>query len=115
MRKTIIPLLCAIALPLASFALERIDLLPPETQTYVRISDTVDFWAMIKKSSFGRLWQDQQFQDFLGNPEKDMWEELLFEGESDAETRVFIEQLKMLTGEIIIAFDNLLYFIIYLT
>ena len=100
-----IAVLLLTALPLASSALERIELLSPELQTYVRISNTVEFWSMIKQSSFGKLWQDRQFQDFLGNPDREMWEEMLFEGESEAEARVFAEQMKMLRGEVIVAFD----------
>lgn len=85
--------------------LQRTSLLPPEAQTYVRVSNTTNFWAMLKKSSVGRLWQDQQFQDFLGNPDADIWQEILFEEESGPESEMLIQQLKMLKGEIIFAFD----------
>ncbi|MEA2068471.1 MAG: hypothetical protein U9P12_04660 [Verrucomicrobiota bacterium] len=94
-----------IALPLASAGLERTGLLPPEAQTYVRVSNTTNFWGMLKKSPFGQLWQDRQFQDFTGNPDAETWQAFFFEGETDAEDEVFIEQLKMLGGELILAFD----------
>ncbi|VGO15821.1 hypothetical protein PDESU_04408 [Pontiella desulfatans] len=93
------------ALPLAALPMERTELLPPEAQTYVRVSNTTNFWSMLKKSSIGKLWQDQQFQDFMGNPDADTWQEFIFDGEKDAEDEVFLEQLKMLNGEIILAFD----------
>jgi len=85
--------------------LERISLLPSDAQTYVRISNTTNFWSKLKQSSVGKLWADQQFQDFLGNPDAETWRDLFFEGESDAESEVLTEQLKMLKGEVILAFD----------
>ncbi len=94
-----------IALPLAASALERSQLLPPAAQTYVRISNTTDFWTRLKLSSLGKLWVDQQFQDFLGNPQAETWQELFFGGETDAADKVFLDQLKMLNGEVILAFD----------
>jgi hypothetical protein len=95
-----------LAAPLLSRALERTDLLPPDAQTYVRVSNTTEFWAKLKKSSLGRLWMDPQFQDFLGHPDAETWRDLFFEGEESAENEVFLEQLKMLTGEVVLAFDN---------
>ena len=92
-------------LPLPALALKRTELLPPDGQAHVRISNTVDFWAKLKKSSVGQLWMDQQFQDFMGNPELDAWHSLFFEGESTEEDKVFVEQMKMLTGEVVFAVD----------
>ena len=89
----------------ASSALERTSLLPADAQTYVRVSSTTNFWSRFKLSPLGRLWADQQFQGFLGNPDAETWQDLFLEGESDAESEVLIEQLKMLKGEIILAFD----------
>lgn len=103
LKSALLFLLCY--LPLASFSLERSALLPPNAKTYVRVSNTVTFWEQLKKSSFGKLWVDQQFQDFIGNPETDIWQELLFKGESEAEDSIFLEQMKMLDGELILAFD----------
>jgi hypothetical protein len=94
-----------VILPLASFGLERTDLLPAEAQTHFRLSNTTNFWSKLKQSSLGKLWIDQQFQDFIGNPDAETWQELFFEGQSAAEDNVFLEQLKMLSGEIIFAFD----------
>lgn len=105
MRNITITLILSITLPLAARALERTTLLPPETQAYVRISDTTNFWAGIKQSPLGKLWADQQIQDFLGRPGPDVWKELLFEEESDAETEIMAEQLMMLRGEVILAFN----------
>ena len=99
-------LLLLLIVPLvASSAIERTSLLPPEAQTYVRVSNTTNFWSMLKKSSLGKLWQDQQFQDFLGNPDAETWQDLFLEGESDAESEVLVKQLKMLKGEVIMGFD----------
>lgn len=102
-RSTILSIL--LALPLSTLALERAELLPPDAQSYIRVSNTTNFWSKLKQSSLGKLWADPQFQDFLGNPEAEIWEELLFDGETDAEDDVFIEQFKMLRGEVILAFD----------
>ncbi len=93
------------AFPLASFSLERTALLPPEAQMYVRVSNTVTFWDKLKKSSLGKLWVDPQFQDFIGNPDDEVWQELFFQGDSEAEDQVFMEQMKMLNGEVVLAFD----------
>ncbi len=95
-------LLC---LPLASFSLERAALLPPEAQMYARVSNTITFWKKLKESSLGKLWVDRQFQDFIGNPDIEVWHELFFAGDSEAEDQVFLEQMKMLTGEVVLAFD----------
>lgn len=95
----------SLTLPLASIALERTDLLPAEAQSYIRVSNTTNFWSKLKQSSIGKLWIDSQFQDFLGNPDAETWQEFFFESESDAEDKVFMEQLKMLTGEVVLAFD----------
>ena len=65
----ILSLSILLSLPLASSALERLSLLPPEAQSYVRISNATNFWSKLKQSSLGKLWADQQFQDFLGNPD----------------------------------------------
>jgi hypothetical protein len=92
-------------LPLATFALERTELLPPEAQTYLRVSNTSDFLTMLQKSSIGRLWQDRQFQDFLGNPDADVWQEFFLDGEKGVEDEVLIEQMKMLKGELVLGFN----------
>ncbi len=102
-RSTILSIL--LALPLAALALERTELLPDDAQSYIRVSNTTNFWSKLKQSSIGKLWVDPQFQDFLGNPEAEVWEEFFFDGETDAEDDVFIEQFKMLQGEVILAFD----------
>ncbi|QBG48975.1 hypothetical protein EGM51_16790 [Verrucomicrobia bacterium S94] len=95
-----------LSIPFATLALQRTELLPPNGQTYFRISNTVEFWKALQKSSIGRLWQDQQFQDFMGNPELEAWHAFFFDGDSDEETRVFVEQMEMLTGEVVLAFDS---------
>ena len=104
-KQKILTLSLLLALPLAASALERIDLLPPDAQFYIRVSNTTNFWDKLQQSSLGKLWADPQFQDFLGNPDAETWQELLLDGETDAEDRMMGEQLKMLTGEIILAFD----------
>jgi hypothetical protein len=95
-----------LALPLTAAALERIALLPASAQAHVRISNTTNFWNQLQQSSIGKLWVDPQFQDFLGNPDAETWQEFFLEGESEAEDEVFVEQLKMLRGELILAFDS---------
>ncbi|MDF7807784.1 hypothetical protein P4E94_10080 [Pontiellaceae bacterium B12219] len=95
-----------LTLPLASSALQRTDLLPPQGQTYVQISNTTDFWAKLKQSSVGKFWMDQQFQDFLGNPDAETWNSFFFNGDSTEEDEVFVEQMKMLTGELILSIDS---------
>ncbi len=93
------------SLPFGASALERINLLPPEAQTYLRISNTTNFWGKLTQSPVGKLWKDQLFQDFMGNPDIDSWQELLLNDENDVENQIMIEQLKMLGGEIIIGMD----------
>lgn len=102
----ILSLFILLSLPLASPALERLSLLPPEAQGYVRISNTTNFWSKLKQSSLGKLWADPQIQDFLGNPDTETWQELFFEDNYDADAEVFIEQIRMLQGEVILAFDQ---------
>ena len=81
----ILSLSLLLAIPLATTAIERASLLPTDAQTYVRVSNTTNFWSKLQQSSIGKLWADQQFQDFLGNPEAETWQEVFFEGESEAE------------------------------
>lgn len=95
----------ALVFPLCSFGLQRLDLVPQKGQVYVRVSNTVKFWDKLKKSSVGRLWADQQFQDFMGNPETETWHSIFFDGDSSEEDKVWLEQVKMLTGEVIFAMD----------
>lgn len=102
-RTTVITLL--LALPLAAVALERTALVPADAQTYVRASNVTTFLAKLKISSVGRLWADRQFQDFIGNPDPEIWQEMLFDGEKTAENEMYIEQFKMLRGEVIVAFN----------
>jgi|GEM_PF-3515119 len=94
-----------LTLPLAAAALERTALVPTDAQTYVRISNTSNFWSQLKQSPVGQLWADPQFQDFLGNPDAESWQELFTGDKMGAEAEIIIEQLKMLTGEVVMAFD----------
>ncbi len=87
----------------SAFALTRSGLLPADTQFDLRISNTVSFWDQLKKSPLGKLWMDQQFQDFIGNPDEETWNEFLFEGEKSAEDEMTMEQVKMLKGEVLVA------------
>ena len=100
----ILALLLAIS-PTAN-ALERSALIPADAQTYVRVSNAIDFLSKLKQSSAGQLWADRQFQDFIGNPAAETWEEMLFGSEQTAETEMYVEQLKMLKGEVILAFNT---------
>jgi len=86
-----------------AFALERMDLVPPDAQFEVHISDTTTFLEKLKKSSLGKLWADPLFQDFLGHPDADMLNEYLFDGEKTAQDEMMLEQIKMLKGEVVIA------------
>lgn len=94
-----------LAMPFSSAALERTALIPADAQMYIRVSNVTNFLSKLKKSSVGRLWADRQFQDFIGHPDAETWEELLFDGEKTAEDVMYLEQLKMLKGEVIIAFN----------
>jgi len=102
-RTTALTLLLAI--PLTAAALERTALIPADAQMYVRVSNVTTFLSKLQKSSMGRLWADRQFQDFLGHPDSETWKELLFNGENPTENEMYLEQLKMLQGEVICAFD----------
>ncbi len=84
-------------------AVERAALVPEDALFDVRVSNIPAFWEQLKKSSLGRLWMDSEFQAFIGNPDEDVWDELLFGGEKTAEDEILIEQLKMLKGEIVAA------------
>jgi len=86
-------------------ALERADLLPPAAQLYVRVSNISDFGSQLKKSSLGKLWQDKQFQDFMGNPEPEIWMEMLSGDGTAAENKMVLEQFKMLKGEFVLGGD----------
>jgi hypothetical protein len=101
-----IALTLLLAIPLTSTALERTALIPADAQTYIRVSNVTNFLSKLKKSSAGRLWEDRQFQDFIGSPGPESWEEILFDGEKTAEDEMYIEQLKMLKGELILAFNT---------
>ncbi len=95
-----------LTLPLAAQALDRLELLPPDAQTYLRVSNVTNFWSGLKESPIGKLWTDPQFQDFMGNPDAETWAELFSDGDSDAEDAITLEQFKMLKGEVIFAFDR---------
>jgi len=102
----ILPLSLLLALPLAAHALERLELLPPDAQTYLRVSNTTNFWSGMKCSPIGKLWTDPQFQDFIGNPDAETWSAFFLDGDSEAEDAITLEQFKMLKGEVILAFDG---------
>ncbi len=104
-KRTILTLSILLTLPLATLALERTELLPDNAQNYVRISDTTRFLSQFKASSGGKLWADPQFQDFLGNPDAEIWNALFFEDESEAEAELSIEQMKLAKGEVVLAFN----------
>jgi hypothetical protein len=93
-------------IPLAASALERPDLCPPEARTYLRITNTTNLFSQLQKSPIGKLWKDPQFQDFLGHPDIDSWHELIFDADTEAESQIFTEQFKMLTGEVVLAFGD---------
>ncbi len=105
-KLNILSLSILLSIPMASSALERLSLLPPDAQSYMRVSNTTNFWDLLKQSSVGKLWVDSQVQDFLGNPDSETWKNFFFDDEYDAEDEVFIEQMKMLKGEVILAFDQ---------
>ncbi|NLX26913.1 MAG: DUF3352 domain-containing protein [Lentisphaerae bacterium] len=107
-KQTLTTLAALIALPLSSFALERIDLIPSESPAYIRISNIEEGVKMVEKTPFGKLWADKQVQDFLGNPlQGKTWEEL-FAGKmyDDAEmAKAMQEEIEMNEGEFIVSFD----------
>lgn len=94
------------ALPLSScLALTRTELLPPEAGTFLRISNTTNFVARLKSAPIGKLWADQQVQDFLGHPDPALLLELLYEPDTEAEADIIRQQIKMLGGEVILGYD----------
>lgn len=111
MKKTIHVLLTAlIGLPFSSFALERTELLPPEAIGYVRISDVNKGLEMLKKTSFGKAWNDEQIQTFLGNPlqGESIWSLIadgLAYGDEQA-AKIITEELSMQEGEMVFGFDE---------
>lgn len=107
-KQTLTTLAALIALPLSSFALERIDLIPSESPAYIRISNIEEGVKMVEKTPFGKLWADKQVQDFLGNPLQGKEWEALIAGNmyDDAEmAKVIQEEIEMNKGEFIISFD----------
>jgi hypothetical protein len=101
---TALMLLSFAALP--TVAVERASLVPEDALFDVRVSNVPAFWEHLKKSSLGKLWMDPQFQDFMGNPDEEMWQELLLDGEKTAEDDILLEQLKMLKGEVVAAMSE---------
>ncbi len=100
----ILSLLLCTALP--TLALKRAELLPADSRFDIHLSDTISFWDKLKLSPLGKLWADPQFQDFIGNPDEDVLNELLYDGEKTTEDEIVIEQLKMIKGEVIASMDK---------
>ena len=94
------------ALPVVTHALDRLELLPSDAQMYLRVSNSTNFWSELKQSPIGKLWDDPQFQDFIGNPEAKTWSGFFIKGKSEIENAVTLEQYKMLKGEVIMAFNE---------
>jgi hypothetical protein len=92
--------LLAVATCLTTQALERSSLLPPQADITVYISNTTDFINQLKHSSVGKLWMDDEFQNFIGNIDNDMLLEIMFDGEPTEEDRLIIEEMKAIKGEI---------------
>ncbi len=88
------------------FALKRSELVPSDARFDVTISDTTAFLNKLKQAPIGKLWKDPQFQDFLDNPDDDIWFELFFRGGSAAENKIMREQTRMLKGEVVFALDQ---------
>jgi hypothetical protein len=105
-RTKILSFFLLFSLSMVAHALERMELLPPDTQAYLRISNTTNFWSKLKQSPFGKLWVDPQFQDFIGHPKASIWTNLLAEENTETEKTIALEQYKMLGGEVIVAFDQ---------
>ena len=97
-------LLLTAALPAS--AVQRADLLPENRLFDFQISNIGDFLSGMKQSSFGRLWADPQFQNFLGNPEADDWMDLISDGGNPAEREMLAEQFKAITGEVLAALTS---------
>ncbi len=98
-RPIFILTLCAI---LNASALERLSLLPPDSQMHMRISNTAEFFSQLKEAPVGKMWTDPQFQDFAGNPTEQTWIDLLYPEKSEAYKEIMLNQLKMLQGELIV-------------
>jgi len=83
--------------------IRRPDLLPENPFVVVRVSGVTNFCNRFKTSPWAKLWNDEQFREFLGNPSDDVWMELLDIDPEDPQDRVQMEELKMLKGEVILA------------
>jgi hypothetical protein len=77
----------------------------PVLSILTRRAGRASFHPNNKKSSFGKLWADPQFQEFMGNPDTESWTELFTGDKTGPEADIIIDQLKMLSGEVIMAFD----------
>ncbi|OVE73382.1 hypothetical protein BVX94_04025 [bacterium B17] len=104
-RKTILVSLVVFSFCTTVFcAVERKDLLPPECMMTVRLSNSTDFIKQWKKSSIARLWSDPQMQEVFGK--KDFVETLkeeMAKGKSEELAHLEWEEIKMLSGEVVLA------------
>ena len=91
------------ALPLMTFSMERTELIPDDASAYMRVSNITGSIEMLKETSIGKLWADEQFQNFIGNPMKGKtWQEFFFDEESE-EAQIMLDQMKMVKGEVVFA------------
>lgn len=86
----------------STLGLTRSELIPENAQADVRVSNLSGLLEKLQASSFGKLWNDPQFQDFLGRPGNDIWQDYLF-GDKSPERDMMVEQFRMLDGEIVVA------------
>ena len=104
----ILALTLLVALPLATQALERMELLPPNAELRVDLSNSTNLWGQLKNAPLGKLWADPQMREFLNLPANNqtLLEDIFGkdDGEMDLETKVFLQQIKLLKGEVAFAF-----------
>lgn len=98
--------LCAVVLLAAcsANASSRFSLAPKNADVIVRVSSITEATKAMENTSFGRLWKDPKFQEALGEYDFDKFmEEGILNGTNDEDEHLRIEELKMLTGEIVFA------------
>lgn len=92
--------------PSLSLALNRTELLPENSQSRIHINNVSNVLHQVKISPLGQLWSDEQVQNFLGNITAEDCMELLNEGELKEIDELYLEEAKMLKGEVAVAIET---------
>lgn len=100
-----VPLFCLIPFTTFPQNSDRNSLMPKNFNFMVYISDTSQFMENMKVSPFGKLLQDPQFKDFLGNPDYSNFLRSIMQGQtkSDEIAALNSDNLKLLQDEFLLA------------